>query len=649
VNHDQAERLLSARIDGERLSTRATAALDQHLETCAECRAFERGAYRLREAVRFEVAPAVPDLVGEVMTAVGAEAERPRSRLRVVRPQRSPRRSILPRLAPVVAALVVGALIGSLVVGGPWQRPEAGSAFAATDVVEGISAAAARLDAYQASFEIDERHLSPGVPERHLTMRVWFEAPERFRLDVVDHTAYPTMTTPTDLKLVVDGSTWYAAGPAPCPTAACPQRESVVRNRQPFSTAAEAPTDLVLPISTLADADRLTVLGRGTVLGRPAVRVEVPFERAEPLFPFLSIGGDWRPFFPNDRVRIWLDERNWFPLRWNVYPATGAERDAWALRFGLPDEPSLRSVFSVRALHVSLDTPDTSVFDVPATTSSQDQGARAVELSDVRRETGFAPVAPGTVGGLDRYRVVLPRDDAGETLVAYADGLAFLNLGETRSWNGDAPFGPVGVQAEEVPLTGGGLAYYEPASRDHGRRIAIHAAGTDLYLESNLPRSRLLAAAAALPVQGLPMPAAWTHRRVGAATAERVSLQTARASVPFPIELPSALPAGFGLASVELVDAGYGAGVTLYLRDEDADAGIGTIRLHLEAATELPPATSAHQSTVDVGVVPGRFTPDRSQLEWIDGGLYRSLDAPGLALEELLAIATSIGGDGTNG
>jgi hypothetical protein len=649
VNHEQAERLLSARIDGERLSTRANASLEQHLETCAECRAFERGAYRLREAARFEVAPAIPDLVDQVMTAVGADVERPRSRLRVVRPAGSPRRSILPRLAPVAAALVVGALIGSLVVGGPWQRPETGSALAATEVTEGISAAAARLDAYGATFAIDERHLSPEVPERHLTMRVSFEAPERFRLDVVDHTAYPTAATPTNLKLVVDGSMWYAAGPAPCPTATCPQRESVVRNRLPFSTAAPTPTDLVLPISTLADADRLTVLGRGTVLGRPAVRVEVPFERAEPLFPFLSIGGDWRPFFPNDRVRIWLDERNWFPLRWDVYPATGAGRDAWALRFGLPDEPSLRTVFSVRALHVSLDTPDAGVFDIPATNSAQDQGARAVELGDVPRATGFEPVAPSVVGGLDRYRVVLPRDDAGETLVAYAEGLAFLNLGETRSWNGDAPFGPVGVQAEEISLTGGGVAYYEPASRDHGRRIAIHAAGTDLYLESNLPRSQLLAAAAKLPVQGLPMPDAWTHRRVGSATTVRVSLEAARASVPFPIELPTALPAGFGLASVELVDAGFGVGVTLYLRDEDADAGIGTIRLHLEAASALPPATSATQSTVEVGGMQGRFTPDRSQLEWIDGGLYRSLDAPGLALEELLAIATSIGGDGTNG
>ena len=52
---------------------------------------------------------------------------------------------------------------------------------------------------------------------------------------------------------------------------------------------------------------------------------------------------------------------------------------------------------------------------------------------------------------------------------------------------------------------------------------------------------------------------------------------------------------------------------------------------------------------MDVGGLPGRFTPDRSQLEWIDGGLYRSLDAPGLALDELLAIAISIGADEPDG
>jgi outer membrane lipoprotein-sorting protein len=644
MNHEQAERLLSARIDGERLSSRQAVALEHHLASCAECRAFERGAYRLREAARFEIAPAVPDLVDEVMATVGTEAKP--AGLRVVRPTRLPRRRLLPRLAPIGAALLIGVLIGSVIVGGPWQRSEHGSALAAAEVADGISAAAAHLDAYQATFRIDEANLSPEVPERDLTMRVWFHAPERFRLDVVDRTDYPTPTTPNDLRLVVDGSRWYASGPAACPTAECPQRESVVRNRLPFSTDAPIPTDLVLPISTLTDADRLTVLGHDTVLGRPAVQVEVPFERARPLFSFVAIGGDWRPFFANDRVRIWLDERNWFPLKWAVYPATGAERDAWALRFGLPDEPSRRPVFTVTALDVSTRTPSPSVFRIPASATSRDQGARSAGLSAVARDVGFEPVAPKTVGGLDRYRVVVPTDDTARSLIAYADGLAFVNLGETRTWAGTAPFGPIGVQAEEVPLAGGGVAYYEPSTDGRGRRVSIHAAGTDLYLESNLPRPALLAAAAALPVRGLPMPDAWRVHEVAGATIERVSLEAARSAVPFPVELPRTLPAGFGLASVELVKAGYGNGVTLYFRDRDADAGIGTIRMHLESAQSLPPATSASQSAVDVGDAHGRYTPDRAELEWIRTGVYHSLDAPGLELSDLVSIARSIGAGG---
>ena len=42
----------------------------------------------------------------------------------------------------------------------------------------------------------------------------------------------------------------------------------------------------------------------------------------------------------------------------------------------------------------------------------------------------------------------------------------------------------------------------------------------------------------------------------------------------------------------------------------------------------------------------GRFTPDRSELEWIRSGVYHSLDAPGLELPELVAIAASTGANG---
>jgi hypothetical protein len=634
MNHDQAERLVSARLDGERLSARQAAALERHLAGCERCRAFERGAHRLREAARFQIAPAVPDLVEPIMTSVRA-APRPR----VIRlPVR--RRPLLPRLAPTLAAVLAGALAGSLLVGGPWAERAGEPALAAAEVAEGVTAAAVRLHAYEATFAISESNLSPEVPERDLTMHVWFEAPERFRLDVVDHTAYPTETTPTDLRLIVDGPTWYARGPAPCPSSTCPLRESVVRNRLPFSTAAPIPTDIVLPQSVLADAEGVTVLGQDAVLGRPVVRVEVPFERARPLFPFLELGGEWRPFFQDDRVRIWLDRRSFLPLRWEVYPAPGAERRAWALRFGLPPEPPGRAVFEAVALEVSTRVPAGGVFAIPATARGSDQGARPVALADLAVEAGFEPIVPSEVGGLGLYRAALPPEGP---VLAYAEGLAFLTLGQTTTWDGDRPFGPVGLLAEEVALPGGGVGYYEPAAAGRGRRLAIHAAGADLYLESNLPRAKLLEAAAALPVTGLPLPESWRVRVEAGARVERVTLERARAAVPFAIELPTALPAGYGLASMELIRTDAGVGVTLYLRDREAESLVGAIRLHLEPGTVLPPASSAVQAAVEVAGVPGRFTPERSQLEWVGSGVYHSLDAPGLGLPELLAIASSIG------
>jgi hypothetical protein len=476
-------------------------------------------------------------------------------------------------------------------------------------------------------------------------MQVWFRSPERFRLDVVDHTEYPAPATPTDLRLIVNGDAWYLSAPAPCPGATCPQRETAIRNRVPFSSAAPAPTDLVLPLTALADPGSIEVVGRDTVLGRHTVVVQVPFERAASLFPFLSLGGEWRPFFPNDRVRIWLDATSWFPLRWQVFPAGGHERDAWALRFGLPPEPARAPVFEVDARSVDLDKPSADVFAAPAGTPTEDQGARSVDVDDLATRVGFEPLAPSELAGLDRYRVVIPAADATDgagPIVTYADGLSFLKLGETRSWSGDAPFGPVGVRAEEVRIGGGGVAYYEPATADHGRRLSIHAAGTDLYLESNLSRTSLIAAAATLPVVGLPMPESWRVRTTAGATVERVSLERAAAEVPFPIAAPTALPPGFVLASVELARVGPDVGVTMYFRGAEVDAGTGPIRLHLEAAPSLPPASAPEQSAVEVAGAPGRWTPDRSLLEWDANGVYRSLDAPGLGLEELVAIAASI-------
>ncbi|HEU4355940.1 MAG TPA: zf-HC2 domain-containing protein [Actinomycetota bacterium] len=641
MNCDRARRALSERMDGEHLSHHAASALEHHLATCAACRAFQAGAYRLRERTRIGLAPAVPDLVEPIMVAVRAEARPAPAR---VRPLRTPRANgpLLPRLAPALAAAVVGLLVGSLAVGGPWSAERTATA---VDVTQGVARAAAGLHAYEASFRIQERDFAPDVPLRELSMEVWFQAPERYRVDVTDHTVYPSDDfTPTDLRLVVDGSTWYSRVPSPCPTAGCPPTETLITNRTPFSSAAPAPTDLVIPVTTLSGDEGVTVLGEQTLLGRRALRVEMRFDRAAPLFPFLR-GGGWRPFYPDDRVVVWLDATSWFPLKWSVYPASSPERRQWALRFGLPDEPPSVPVLEVQALAVDRSAPPASTFAVPAAEHRVDQGARPVPLGSVERVTGHKPVAPADLNGMTLYEVVLPADPrgrAGDVVMTYSRGMQWLQVGESRTWTRNELLGPIGRRAQEVTLADGGVAYYEPATEDEGRRLSIHTDDVDLYLETNLSRTDLLRVASSLPVEGIPLPVAWRVQETPDGTIERVRLEEAQTQAPFPLLLPRTLPEGSALASVELLRHGNTVGVAVYFQDQEVALGGGEIHLHMELAEALPAATASRQEAVEVRGVEARYTPDAGRLEWLEDGLYISIEAPGLPLRELIGIADSL-------
>ncbi len=665
MNCDRVQAALSERMDGERLSPRIETAVEEHVAGCSLCAAFEAGARRLRDAARFQVAAAVPDLVEPIMAAVAEERARRPAPLRPIRlrprPARlRPRPPAWPRLArqlaPAVAALVVGAVTGSLSVGGPWQRPESGTV-AAASVVRGVAAAASRLDAYHARFAITESHLAPEVPVRELGLNVWFRAPQRFRMDVADHTQYPTSAwTPTDLSLVVNASSWYSAGPSPCPSSppSCPPRRSIVRRRVAFSASAPAPTDVVLPIATLADASGLEVIGRTEVMGRDAIEVALPFERATPLFPFLRLGGSWRPFFPEDRVLLWLDAESWFPLRYRVYPARDPDRRDWELRFGLPVEPPRQEVFEVTALSIDERAPSPDIFAIPeGGRSNADVALSLPSLAEASEATGFEPVTPARVAGLDLTRVVLPPPDTGpadETLITYSQGLSWLTLGETRGWTAPALYGGVGPDAERISLANGGVAYYEPATDERGRRLSIHANGTDLYIETNLTRRELVDVAGSLPVVGEPIPEDWRVRRSVDGVTERVSLDEGLAALGLAAEVPpeGGLPPGYAFASAELIRIESTTSLNLYYQQLQADLGDGPIRLHLEAGAELPPASSAVQAAVEVRGRQGRWTPDRHQLEWVEDGVYYSLDAPGLELVDLLAVAESMAPEATS-
>ncbi|MBI2238570.1 MAG: hypothetical protein HYU54_08615, partial [Actinobacteria bacterium] len=284
---------------------------------------------------------------------------------------------------------------------------------------------------------------------------------------------------------------------------------------------------------------------------------------------------------------------------------------------------------------------------IPSGGRTQDQGARSVRLEDVPEETGYEPVSPEEAAGLDLYQVVVPttpeESAVKEVLITYAEGLSWLQLGEARGRTEDALYGPVGPQAQQIALPNGGVAYYEPATGERGRRLSIHAAGTDLYLETNLSRQDLVEVATSLPVVGLAIPEDWAVRSSADGETERVSLDAAAPELPFAVRVPKELPPGYALATAELIRVEGRVSLNVYFQQATTALGGGTIRLHLEEATDLPPASAAVQSAVAVRGLQGRWTPDRHQLEWVEDGVYYSIDAPGLDLGELLPVAASLG------
>jgi hypothetical protein len=269
--------------------------------------------------------------------------------------------------------------------------------------------------------------------------------------------------------------------------------------------------------------------------------------------------------------------------------------------------------------------------------------AASLPVSKLSKRAGFRPVTPTSTEDLRLTSSAAPRIDGGgnQTLLTYSNGLRYLRVVEQPRWRGDRLFGPVGEDAERVDLGGGGIAYYEPAGEQQGRRLAIHTGDTNIYLETNLSREELLGVAASLPLDGRAIPASWTVQRTNDATTQRLTLEDARARTSFAFDVPQSLPGGYVLASVERTVVGDVDSVTLMLRQRDSDLGAGPIRIHLETASALPPAATG-QETVALGTGTARWTPSRGRLEWIEQGVLRSIDGPGLDLGILTAVATSI-------
>ena len=312
--HEHYRDDLSAYIDGE-LPANERRALEEHLDGCAECRALETRLRSVDGAVRLHPVGPVPNLTGDIMDRIAAE--RPVVLRRAERFRRI-------RIAGVAAAVTIALLIGSSV---PWLRE--GNMASAAEITGSVREAARSLESYQASYEIVERGWHPDVPVRRFNVEVSFSSPETMSLTIDDATPYPSSVWPrNDVELLADADGWWIQEPSLCPTDALPNCESTqtdergVTSRQPFDGTNRLPTDLIVPLETLAASESFSVVGQTTVAGRDAYELEMEFRDALPFVTAIQAGGSWREFEPTDRVRMLIDGETWFPLKVSVTPGT---------------------------------------------------------------------------------------------------------------------------------------------------------------------------------------------------------------------------------------------------------------------------------------------------------------------------------------
>ena len=607
---------LSALLDDELTPERARE-LREHLESCPACRAELEALEVVRRAVRTGVAGPVPDLVAPTLARIEAEelrfARRGEWRVRAT-------------IAATAAAAAAVALIGAWLPGGD-EPPQTARASA---VARDVRARAASLDTYRAAFSITERGWHPAVGERSFSAEVEFKAPQSFRLTLSDQTDYPAGEWPAnDVTLVANPRAWWIREPTSCPPASLPgcgdtsldisQRALV--ERQPFDGTIGLPTDIVLPLQTLADDPTFDVAYGGAIGGRRALHVSIDVRQAQPLVNSLQAGGSWRTFYPSDPVDLWIDEATGFPLRFEVRASDSAERRIWARRLGYRDQPG--------AVLLEVEATDFSEprSFAPGTFAPPQRGTVAIAGFARTEREGPAWMRPDETFDLKPF--IAGRTEAGQRLLSYSQGMEWLKVLGTREMTNGVPE----VGSEEVELPGGGWAYYEPASAREGRRVELFAEEGRVLVETNLPRAALLEVAASLDLS--------TERvaggRTDGSTVQRVAASDLE-DLAF-VASPTYLPAGYSMtgaftsrptAGIVSVSAFYRSGETEY-------DGLGVRITQSKGVELLPPSPEASVNLVVSGQRL-RWFPLRGEIDWIENGVYRSISAPSLSRDTTLRI-----------
>ncbi len=158
---------------------------------------------------------------------------------------------------------------------------------------------------------------------------------------------------------------------------------------------------------------------------------------------------------------------------------------------------------------------------------------------------------------------------------------------------------------------------------ERGRsKAAIHGEDIDVVVTGSLPSETLRIVAESLGIPGLMVPTGWVE-------SSTTTIEEAASATGF-LLVPSELR-GFGPPSVRIDERTVVLGY--------AGAGDRGFRITVAPGTSLVPPLEADVIGVEVRGLPGRFTPNRGELEWVEAGHVITLRSSTLGLEELLAVA----------
>lgn len=358
--------------------------------------------------------------------------------------------------------------------------------------------------------------------DREIIREVWFDAPEKYRSEYKDLTDYPeiyregrkVLWGSASLLYINDGISEVRL----YPIAGSETGETMLNkniNPSPFdavsSSREERLSDTILLLQGLKESN-FDVIAEENILGYQAYKIRT-IGKALP-WPTMKHEVAYGGIDLEDSVLIWIDKKTWFPLKVEIY---SKEIDGYDANLKLK-ENGLKARITFEEVKIN-EPIDQSVFSNKNIKADknwvQDYAFTDTPIANIESELGYKVIGPDF---LPRSMKLYRTGKFGHTpelkrsLISYSSGLYFLRIVQSPvtdkpnyQFLEDDPVKQVRIKDE----THGYLV------REQGeiRWLMLLAKDRQIMIETNLPESELLKAAASMNKELVNLPEAWLYKK----------------------------------------------------------------------------------------------------------------------------------------